>query len=205
VSGMIFTVGHSTHSVDKLMQLLKHNEVTAVADVRSQPYSRMNPQFNRESLREVLKEVRIEYAFLGDELGARTGDPNCYVDGKVQYDRLASTEQFKHGLTRIIDGSRRFKIALLCAEKDPLTCHRTILVVRHLLKSGLSAAHILADGSLEKHDDALERLFEEEGITTNDFFRPRQELIDEAYAKRGQRIAYVEKLDSGDTHERHAI
>jgi uncharacterized protein (DUF488 family) len=195
---LIFTIGHSTHPTQKLLNLLRRNGITAIADVRSQPYSRMNPQFNREPLKDALKAVGIAYVFLGRELGARTDDRNCYVDGKVQYDRLAKTDAFQHGLTRVINGTSRYRIALLCAERDPLTCHRTILVVRHLITRGLRAAHILGDGRLEQHDDALDRLLHEVGLSERDFFKPRQALVDEAYARRESEIAYVEKPDPSD-------
>jgi len=105
----------------------------------------------------------------------------------------------------VVDGASRHRIALLCAEKDPLTCHRTILVVRQLVTRGLRAAHILEDGRLEQHEDALDRLLREESIRSTDFFRPRHELVDEAYAKRGNEIAYVEKSPTaGGAPARHA-
>jgi uncharacterized protein (DUF488 family) len=193
MNAIVYTIGHSTHSTEKLLELLRRNEISAVADVRSQPYSRMNPQFNREPLKDALKGVDISYAFLGRELGARSEDRSCYIDGKVQYDRLGKTELFQQGLTRVIDGAVRHRIALLCAEKDPLTCHRSILVVRQLVARGLEAAHILEDGRLEPHEKALDRLLNEEGVRSDDFFRPRQELMEEAYTKRGNKIAYMEK------------
>lgn len=195
----VFTVGHSTHSLEKMLELLRRNEITAIADVRSQSYSRINPQFNREPFQSTLKNLRIDYAFLGRELGARSDDRSCYVDGKVQYDRLAQTELFQAGLMRVEQGAGRYRIALMCAEKDPLTCHRTILVVRHLVARGLEAAHVLEDGRLEKHEAALERLLRETGATNKDLFKPRQELVDEAYTNRANEIAYVEK--TGATSE----
>lgn len=193
MTATVYTIGHSTNSGEKLLELLRRNEISAVADVRSQPYSRMNPQFNREPLKAALKGAGISYVFLGKELGARSEDKGCCVDGKLQYERLAKTELFQQGLTRVIDGAARHRIALLCAEKDPLTCHRTILVVRQLVARGLEAAHILEDGRVEPHEKALDRLLKEEGVRSDDFFRPRQELVEEAYAKRGGYIAYVEK------------
>lgn len=202
---IVLTIGHSNHSSTKLIELLKAHQVTAVADVRSQPYSRMNPQFNREPLRSALKDAGITYVFLGRELGARTEDPSCYVEGKVQYDRLAKTVLFQKGLTRVEHGASRFRVTLLCAEKDPLACHRTILVSRHLVARGVRVAHILEDGRLEHHHEALQRLLTEVGMTERDFFRSGDELIMEAYALRGQDIAYVEKLSAQDaTAERLA-
>ena len=167
--------------------------ITAVADVRSHPYSRFNPQFNRESLRSALKSVGLSYVFLGRELGARTQDRSCYVDGKVQYDRLASTELFKQGLARVAKGAGRHKIALLCAEKDPLTCHRGILICRHLVVQGIDVQHILYDGRLEPHDASLSRLLHELGLADGDLFRSRDAVVLDAYERRGRDIAYTDK------------
>ncbi len=187
----VFTIGHSTHGADKFRDLLAGHKVTAVADVRSSPYSRFNPQFNREELRADLKGSRISYVFLGEELGARSKDRSCYVDGKVQYDRLAQTALFQHGLDRVIGGAQQHRIALMCAEKDPLTCHRCILVSRHLTARQIDIQHILGDGRLESHAEALARLLRE--LQLPELFRPRGELVDEAYRVRGDEIAYVEK------------
>ena len=128
----VFTVGHSTHALDDFLALLLRHGITAIADVRSSPYSRMNPQFNRETLHAALKGAGIAYVFLGAELGARSRDPDCYEDGKVQYDRLARTAAFQRGLARVQQGAAQYRLALMCAEKEPLDCHRTILVARHL-------------------------------------------------------------------------
>lgn len=194
----IFTVGHSNHSSEHLRRLLTSHEISAVADVRSSPYSRMNPQFNREGLRTDLRSCRISYVFLGAELGARTNDRSCYVDGKVQYDRLGTTALFQSGIERVLTGAVKHRIALLCAEKDPLTCHRCILVARQLESRGSSIQHILADGSIETQEQSLDRLLRELAIQGTDLFRRRDDLIDEAYRLRGAQIAYVEKPIAGE-------
>lgn len=193
MKGTVYTVGHSTHSVEQFVQLLTRHEITAVADVRSQPYSRMNPQFNRETLRATLKDAGIAYVFLGKELGARSGDESCYLNGKVQYDRLARTALFRAGLDRVEQGVSKYRIALMCAEKDPLTCHRSILVCRHLVEREIGVAHILEDARLEYHDTAMERLLRELRIDPADLFKNKSDLFDEAYALRGEAIAYVDK------------
>jgi len=200
----VYTIGHSTHSTEKLTELLTAHGITTVADVRSQPYSRFNPQFNRESLQANLKAAGIAYVFLGCELGGRAEDSGCYVDGKVQYDLLAQTALFQEGLTRIAQGMSAHRIALMCAEKDPLTCHRAILVCRHLAARGIGAQHILEDGGIENHEDALTRLLKELGIAERELFRTRDELIAEAYLRRGQQIAYSEKLSSPEDNNRGA-
>lgn len=198
MADLVYTIGHSTHSTEKLIALLAEHHVTAVADVRSQPYSRMNPQFNRENLRADLRAAGIAYTFLGRELGARSDDAGCYVEGKVQYDLLARTAVFQEGLARIAQGIDTHRIALMCAEKDPLVCHRAILVCRHLAARGISAQHILEDGRLESHDDALTRLLKELGIAERDLFRSRDDVIAEAYDRRGQQIAYAAKAASAE-------
>lgn len=189
----VYTIGHSTHSAEKFLELLGMHEISAVADVRSRPYSRFNPQFNRENLSENLKRSGIAYVFLGAELGARSEDPSCYAGGKVQYDLLARSESFQEGLRRTAKGAGERRVALMCAEKDPITCHRAILVCRHLANMGIEAQHIREDGRLESHDDALARLLGELGIAEPQLFRSREDLVADAYGLRGEQIAYVEE------------
>lgn len=189
----IFTVGHSTHALEDFVSLLKQHGVDAVADVRSVPYSRWQPQFNREDLTEALKSQGIAYVFLGKELGARSDDPQCYENGRVQYRALAETPLFQSGIKRVRGGSKSKRIALMCAEKDPLDCHRTILVSRELVASGVDVTHILEDGSLEPHDETLKRLSEQLRLPAQDLFLTPNELEDRAYAAQEQRIAYVEE------------
>lgn len=188
----VYTLGHSNHPVARLVDLLTAHGVEAVADVRSHPYSRFSPQFRRDALRGHLEAAGIDYLFLGRELGARSADPACYVDGKVCYDLLARTVEFTRGLERVIDDARRRRLALLCAEKDPLTCHRAILICRHLAAAGVAAQHIHADGRLESHHDALTRLLDELGIDGGDLFG-REDALEQAYRRRGERIAYTKK------------
>ena len=182
--------------MEKFLELLIAHDVTAVADVRSHPYSRFNPQFNRESLRTDLKKTGLAYVFLGQELGARTDDQSCYVECKVQYDRIARTSLFQEGLSRLAQGTHTYRIALMCAEKDPLTCHRAILVCRHLAIQGISVQHILEDGRIESHDESLTRLLSELGLAERDLFQSRDEIILDAYDLRGKQIAYTQQPSS---------
>src|SRR6266508_1360483 len=112
----VYTIGHSTHSIERLIELLSRHEISVVCDVRSKPYSRMNPQFNREALKDVLRNAGIKYVFLGKELGARSEDKSCYRNGQVQYDLLAQTKLFQEGIKRIKEGAKDYRIALMCAE-----------------------------------------------------------------------------------------
>ena len=185
------TIGHSAHSEDRFLALLKAHGVTALADVRSSPYSRHTPQFNREVLRATLAHHEIQYAFLGRELGARSSDPSCYVNGQVQYSRLAETDLFRQGISRVLLGAEAERIALMCTERDPLDCHRTLLVARSLMDEGAQVDHILTDGSLEPHGDAMLRLLNKLGIQ-DELFRTNDELVAEALRQQERRIAYVD-------------
>jgi len=186
----VYTIGCSTHSIEHFLMLLTKHKISAVADVRSVPYSRLHPQFNREALEDALKGSGIEYVFLGRELGARSDDPRCYENGKVRYERLAATELFRDGLNRVRRGMLKHRIALMCAEKDPLLCHRTILVARKLAEDGVPVIHILADGSVETHEQVLSRLLDMLDIPENDLFRSREEASEDAYRIQGEAIAY---------------
>lgn len=186
----VFTIGHSTHPSDRFLALLRQHGVTAVCDVRSAPYSRFNPHFNSGRMKSWLPEAGIAYVFLGKELGARSEDPSCYENGKVQYERLAATSLFRQGLDRVREGIKNYSLALMCAEKEPLECHRTILVARNVAAIGLDVQHIHADGGLESHDAAMSRLVRMLDLPEGDMFRSRDEILADAYRIHGERIAY---------------
>jgi uncharacterized protein (DUF488 family) len=200
----VLTIGHSNHPLESFLALLQRHDVNALAYVRSAPYSRFAPQFTKESLERTTRKWNIKFVFLGRELGGRSDDPSCYVNGRVQYARLACTEIFSKGLARVIRGASDYRLALMCAEKDPLDCHRTLLVSPALIERGIVVEHILADGRLESHDGAMERLLETVGLPHEDLFRSRQELIAEALTKQERRVAYTdEKLPSDATENNH--
>ncbi|MCO6459477.1 MAG: DUF488 domain-containing protein [Pirellulaceae bacterium] len=185
----LFTIGHSTLEIQAFIALLKEFGVSAVADVRSSPYSRICPQFNANALKRELKGHCIEYVFLGEELGARRTEQECYADDVARYELIATTEAFARGIQRLRAGLASRRIALLCAEKDPLTCHRMVLICRHL-RDSIPIAHIIGPGDYETQQQAELRLLKVVGLPERDLFRTRAELLDEAYAKQGDRIAY---------------
>ena len=190
----ILTVGHSNHPLDRFVELLRLHHVTAIADVRSQPYSKHAPQFSREALRPALFTASIEYVFLGKQLGARTPDPRCYDEsGRVVFDRLSRTQSFIEGLQRTIQGATSHRVALMCTERDPLDCHRTILVATALIERGIRIRHILPDGRLESHDDALLRLVDRQLAGQRDLFASPEDLIRLAVHHQSSRIAFVDE------------
>lgn len=186
----VFTIGHSTHALDSFVGLLRRHGVDELADVRSAPYSRFNPQFNRDSLANSLVSHGIEYVFLGRELGGRPDDPACYEDGRVRYDRVAATPVFQRGLEQIIHDSAGRSVTLLCAEKEPLECHRTLLVAQALEARGVIAQHILADGGLETHAAAMDRLLVMHGgLPQGELFGKHGDRIKRAIARQVERMA----------------
>lgn len=208
-SKQLFTIGHSNLGIDDFISLLHQYQITAIADVRSHPYSRYLPHFNKSTLQSTLANTGIRYVFLGQELGARPNDLSCYVNGKALYQKIAATELFSQGIHRILKGLETSKIALMCAEKDPITCHRTILVCQHLRKYGLEINHILNDGSLESHQHLEKRLLSLHGLDQSQLSQPKQlslfadltslgswvnssieERLQEAYHRQGDQICY---------------
>ena len=189
----VLTVGHSNHPLETFVSLLKQHGVTTLADVRSAPYSRFNPQFNRKALDAALQAHGIAYLFLGRALGGRPEDRACYEYGRVRYDRLAQTPLYREGIGQVIETAEVERLALMCAEKEPLDCHRTLLVGRSLAERGVAVAHILADGTLEPHDDAMDRLLDSVKLPRSDLLHSREELIAQAVALKEGRVAYTEK------------
>jgi uncharacterized protein (DUF488 family) len=149
----ILSVGHSSHSYEAFATLLRGAGATAVADVRRTPYSRRHPQFGRETLRDRLRADGIEYAHLGAALGGRPRDAAA-----PDYEAMARAPEFSAGLDRLMEGARKFRVAAMCAERDPRNCHRCLLVGRALARRGIRVGHVLTDGSLLAHA-ALEAEF----------------------------------------------
>ena len=147
---ILLTIGHSNHALPQFLALLNQHGIGAIADVRSHPTSRL-PHFDGATLATALRGAGIEYVFLGQELGARRSEPECYEDGRVVYERIAGLPAFQHGLRRVRAALGERRVCLLCAEKEPLDCHRTILVCRYLRGPSVQIQHILADGTLEDH------------------------------------------------------
>lgn len=189
---VVYSIGHSTHSIDEFVALLKEARVTAIADVRSIPYSRWRPQFNRDTLRNSLAKHGIEYVFLGAELGGRgTAGSARDEHGRIQYHYIAESAVFREGLRRVRAGSERMRLALMCAESEPLDCHRGILISRLLVAQGTRVLHIHANGQLETHRDAEHRLLHLMGLHQLELHRTEDEILTDAYERQEARIAHV--------------
>lgn len=196
----VMTIGHSNHTFREFATLLQTHGVGAVADVRSTPYSRYQPLFNKQVLREALRQVGVSYVFLGMELGARSRNHAHYDNGRVKYSRLAAAPEFESGIERVIEGAASYRVALMCAEKDPLDCHRTLLISPALEHLRVSVTHILGDGSLESNREAMLRLVDTLGMPRVDLFRAEEEILQEAARMQEAKIAFVDRnLVGADT------
>lgn len=190
----VFTIGHSNHTIEHFLSLLTVHNISAIADVRSSPYSEYSPQFNREAMQQKLRDANIEYVFLGRELGARRTEEGCYVNSRARYDAIRNLPAFRNGLDRVLQEIERHTVSLLCSEADPLACHRTILVCPELkvLSPDIKIVHILGDGSLESHEQAEQRLIRLHKLQPELFgeLNSTGGLIVRAYCLQAERIAY---------------
>lgn len=162
MKGNLFTIGHSNHPIDYFISLLKMNEIDVLIDVRSAPYSKFSPHFKKEALADSLQKAGIKYLFFGKELGARREEPEIRnEDGKIDYFKVRETEIFKEGIRRIKDGlGKDYKITMMCAEANPLDCHRFYMISYQFARDGIDLKHILKDGTAKPHSEFENELIE---------------------------------------------
>ncbi|MBA1144208.1 DUF488 domain-containing protein [Mesorhizobium neociceri] len=192
----VLTIGHSTLPYERFLALLRQASVTAIADVRTAPFSRHFPHFNRDVLCEELRQDKVAYVFLGAELGGRPKDTQFFCDGVADYEKMAETDDFARGLDRVIKGAKKFRIALMCSEHDPMDCHRCLLVGRALHERGIIVRHILSSGQLVDHNQIEARLMEMSGKSDIDLFEPPAKQIASAYRDRATKVAFSERKDN---------
>jgi uncharacterized protein (DUF488 family) len=205
--GVLFSVGHSNHELDQFIALLVGASVTAVADVRSAPYSRRQPQFNRPRLEGALQQRGIAYVFLGEQLGGRPADRDLYdEDGeglRVNYERVRQTTAFRDGVDRLLRGLERYKVAMMCGEHDPLDCHRGLMIAPALLERGVAPLHLRRDGSVETTEELEKRLLAETKLAAlleRPLFPPsdeeKREVLAEAYRVMARKRAFKQEAES---------
>ena len=199
-----FTIGHSNHPVLKFIKLLKAHNISLVIDVRSQPFSKYIQEYNKENISKYLTDDDIEYAHLGSELGGRATDRRLMTeDGQTDYLKIMQTPNFKNGIKKVLQAIEAGEyVALMCTEKNPLDCHRFVLVSRALALEGVQVKHILDSGELIETEELEKQLLEHYKLDNKQatLFGPRKtkkELIDEAYELRGKEISY--KPERGKT------
>jgi uncharacterized protein (DUF488 family) len=186
----LLTIGHSNIPAKRFIALLRGAGVDAVADVRSIPASRFCPWFSAKNLAPLLAGATMDYLSFGDDLGGRPRDPSLYCDGIADYEVMAQRPTFRAGLDRLLAQAGQRRLCLMCSERDPLDCHRCLLVARALAARGVSVGHILHNGGIESHS-AIERQLLEAAGENGDLFTTGQDArLAAAYRRRARAIAY---------------
>ncbi len=204
----LFTVGHSNHDFGRFVRLLQAAGITAVADVRSRPFSQRYPQFNRPELEYGLRRHDIGYRFLGNQLGGRPGQPSLYdAEGRVDYERVRTTAAFRQGIEQLCRASEHHVVVLLCAEEDPLDCHRGLMIAPALVEYGHAPRHLRGDGKVQTNTQTEDRLLALTGVgagMVDGLFAftlgadERRELLAEAYRVQAWRKAFRLKPDASE-------
>jgi len=155
-AGPVYTIGYGSRSLDELVAALKQHEIACVLDVRTAPYSKFRPEFSKSALEVSLPPHGLRYVFIGDLLGGRPDSPDCYVDGKVDYDQVREKEFYRRGIERVCRAHEQgMHLALFCAEGRPDACHRSKLIGVTLAEMGIPLAHIDEAGELLTQDEVI--------------------------------------------------
>lgn len=169
INSTIYSIGHGNKTINDFVVELNSFDIKYLIDVRSKPYSKFNPHFNKNELKFKLKDEGITYAFMGDKLGGLPEDRSCYTDNKVDYEILKGKDFFIKGLQRIINAfDQGIKVVIMCSESKPQECHRSKLIGRELLKENISISHIIAKGKTK--DQATVLLEVTKGLAERDLF-----------------------------------
>jgi uncharacterized protein (DUF488 family) len=148
----IHSIGYGNRKIDDFLLLLKQNNIDVLIDIRSKPQSRFQPYYNKAKLEIRLAEEGIKYIFMGAELGAKPKEEKFYVEGKVSYDKLKETSEYKEGLQRLINLSKQgIRACIMCCELKAEGCHRKELVGESLFANGILTNHINEKGELSVH------------------------------------------------------
>ena len=195
-----FSIGHSNIPAERFLAMLRGAGVNAIADVRSMPHSRFCPWFSQTPLATALSAAGIGYIAMGEALGGRPRDVRLYRGDVADYEAMAIQPEYLTGLHRVLEAAARSRICLLCAEREPLDCHRCLLVARSLAERGAAVGHILHDGPIEAHDATEQRLL---ALDENNVPQPcdlfasgQRERLAAAYRRRARAVAFRRKTSA---------
>jgi uncharacterized protein (DUF488 family) len=184
----LLTIGHSNLPAEDFMALVQDAGISAIADVRSVPFSRRFPWLSGGKLAARLQSADVTYLAFGDALGGRPRDPALYCDGVADYEKMAATTAFRAGLDRIGEAMGHHRLCLMCAEREPLDCHRCLLVGRALKERGVALGHILVDGTIEPQTATEDRLLGR-AAGSDDLFGGCAARLAQAYRDRARKVA----------------
>jgi uncharacterized protein (DUF488 family) len=155
----IYTIGYGARAIEAFMDVLKANNIAYLIDVRSRPYSRYKPDFAQEALEQHLRAQGIRYVFMGHSLGGQPADPDCYTDGKVDYDKCVEKAFYQEGIARVAQAwKQQLPVVLMCSEGKPEQCHRSKLIGRTLDEQGIPVVHIDEQDQLLTQADVMDRI-----------------------------------------------
>lgn len=201
----LYTIGHSQHSLEKFLNMLKTYDINYVLDIRSIPFSRYAPQFNRDQLKNFLQGYSINYANMAIAFGARQNNKNLYtIENYLDFEKVRNTAQFKQAFDNVLKGlNEGNKIAFMCTEKNPSECHRSIMVTKAFSDANIPIKHILEDFSYILQDDINDQLLnmyfpDRDQYNIFDYIvceRNDEDLIAKAYRMRNKEIGYQMKME----------
>lgn len=193
----LFSIGHSNIAAERFVALLRNAGVDALADVRSTPYSRFFPWFSRKPLEQRLAAEGVAYLSYGETLGGRPRDQMLYRDGVADYEAMARTAEFQDAIGHLRSDVGKHRLCLMCAEREPLDCHRCLLVTRALAECGLAIGHVLHDGAIEPHAATERRLLDWAAAEDDLFVTGQAQRLAAAYRRRAHAVAYRVKANPG--------
>lgn len=166
----LYSIGHGNRSIEEFLALLKRYGIEYLVDVRSQPFSKYNPQYNRPSLEHDMAAAGMRYVFMGDSLGGRPKDDSCYdPEGRVDYQVVGKKEFFLSGIHRLKTAQEKdCGVVIMCSESNPGECHRSKLIGRVLSEQGIPLMHIDENGKLKTQAAVINEL--NKGLAEKDLF-----------------------------------
>jgi uncharacterized protein (DUF488 family) len=185
----LYTIGHSDQPAGRFLGLLTQAGITTVVDVRSVPFSRRCPWFSGKALAARLPSQGISYLAMGAALGGRPRDASLYCDGVADYEAMAAVPEFQDGLNHLAEAARTARVCVMCAEREPLDCHRCLLIGRLLAARRIKLGHILIDGTIEPNFATEERLLALASKEGGDLFHDRPARLADAYRRRARSVA----------------
>lgn len=202
----LYTIGHSQHETGYFLEMLKTYNIDYVLDVRSTPYSQFASAYNKDNIRALLKENNIAYSFMGPYFGARQKDPTLYTkEGYLDFEKTKRCFSFQQGVQNVMKGLKQgYKIALMCTEKDPIECHRAILVANTFYETGINVQHIMPYNALQSHRQLNMRLLEmyfpdrnQISLFSSDNMTEEQ-CLKMAYREQNKKIGYHQEVGKED-------
>lgn len=198
----IYTIGYSGFQLENFINILKYYGINGLIDVRSNPVSKFYTAYNQQELSPSLKENAIAYRNYKAEFGARQIEQKYYPNGYLDFRLFAKSERFQEGMNRLINAMPMgYRFVLMCSEKDPISCHRAIMVAREFDDNNVSVNHIMADGNICTQKDIENRLVDLYFPNHNQisFFSPQltwNEMVNESYIQQNIKIGY--KLEQNE-------